>query len=163
MIFEANVDGRTLRVEVSGKDGRYTVVLDGRPLQVDMQETVFESGALDLDVLGELEDALEGAGGDALMEHFALLLLGLRLLLTLDGQRVLLGLDRKIGLGEAGDRDGDPVGVLAGPLDIVGRVGRAAAFEARYLIEHREQPVEADGRTIEGSKIECTHGISSFG
>jgi acetyl/propionyl-CoA carboxylase alpha subunit len=39
VIFEASVDGRTLRVEVSGKDGRYTVVLDGRPLQVDMQET----------------------------------------------------------------------------------------------------------------------------
>ena len=39
MIFEATVDGRTIRVEVRGRDGRYTVVLDGRPLEVDARET----------------------------------------------------------------------------------------------------------------------------
>lgn len=39
MIFDATVDGRTLRVEVRGKDGRYTVSLDGRPLEVDFQQT----------------------------------------------------------------------------------------------------------------------------
>ena len=38
MIFDATVDGRTLRVEVRGKDGRYTVTLDGRPLEVDLHE-----------------------------------------------------------------------------------------------------------------------------
>ncbi len=39
MIFDASVDGRTVRVEVRGKDGRYTVTLDGRALEVDSQET----------------------------------------------------------------------------------------------------------------------------
>ncbi len=34
MIFDATVLGRTLRVEVRGSDGRYTVSLDGKPLEV---------------------------------------------------------------------------------------------------------------------------------
>ena len=36
MLFDATVDGRTLRVEVRGKDGRYTVAIDGKPLEVDL-------------------------------------------------------------------------------------------------------------------------------
>jgi biotin carboxyl carrier protein len=39
VIFDASVDGRSFRVEVRGKDGRYTVTLDGRALEVDHQET----------------------------------------------------------------------------------------------------------------------------
>jgi biotin carboxyl carrier protein len=39
MILDAAVDGRTIRVEVRGGDGRYTVRLDGRELEVDLQET----------------------------------------------------------------------------------------------------------------------------
>ncbi len=39
MIFAAAAGGRTIRVEVRGQDGRYTVVLDGRPLEVDARET----------------------------------------------------------------------------------------------------------------------------
>ena len=38
MIFDATVEGRTIRVEVRGKNGRYTVTLDGRPLEVDLHE-----------------------------------------------------------------------------------------------------------------------------
>jgi biotin carboxyl carrier protein len=34
MIFDATVLGRTLRVEVRGRDGRYSVTVDGRPLEV---------------------------------------------------------------------------------------------------------------------------------
>jgi biotin carboxyl carrier protein len=36
MLFDAMVDGRTLRVEVRGKDGRYSVSIDGRLLEVDL-------------------------------------------------------------------------------------------------------------------------------
>jgi putative iron-dependent peroxidase len=36
LLFDATVDGRILRVEVRGKNGRYTVVLDGKPLEVDL-------------------------------------------------------------------------------------------------------------------------------
>ena len=63
------------------------------------------ASALDLDVVGELEHALERARRDALIEHLALLLVGLGLLVAADRQRVLLGHDRQLGLGEAGDRD----------------------------------------------------------
>jgi biotin carboxyl carrier protein len=38
VIFDAGVDGRTIRVEVRGKDGRYVVTLDGRRLDVDLHE-----------------------------------------------------------------------------------------------------------------------------
>ena len=39
MLFDATVDGRIVRVEVRGRDGRYVVTLDGRALEVDHQET----------------------------------------------------------------------------------------------------------------------------
>ena len=39
MRFCATADGRTLGVEVRGRDGRYTVVLDGEPLEVDLVDT----------------------------------------------------------------------------------------------------------------------------
>ena len=39
MIFDAAVDGRSIRVEVRGQDGRYQVSLDGRILEVDCQQT----------------------------------------------------------------------------------------------------------------------------
>jgi biotin carboxyl carrier protein len=39
MRFSATADGRTLRVEVRGRDGRYTVLVDGKPLEVDVVDT----------------------------------------------------------------------------------------------------------------------------
>jgi biotin carboxyl carrier protein len=39
VIFDATVDGRSMRVEVRGGDGRYLVLLDGAPLEVDLRET----------------------------------------------------------------------------------------------------------------------------
>src|ERR1051326_5438591 len=115
--------------------------------EIDVKQAILEARALDLDVVGELEAALERPRGNALVEHFAGLL-GLRLLLAADRQGVFLGLDREIGLGEPGDRKRDAIGVLAGPLDVVGRIARRA--------------VDACGRTIEGSKIECAHGMTSL-
>jgi biotin carboxyl carrier protein len=38
VILEATVGGRTLRVEVRGRDGRYAVLVDGRALEVDARE-----------------------------------------------------------------------------------------------------------------------------
>src|SRR6185312_3123783 len=105
---------------------------------------------------GKLEDALKGARGDALIENFAVVLFR-GLLFALDRQRVLFRLKRKFVFAETGDRDADAVIVLAGAFDVVGRVARGG-LEA---IQHRKQPVKTDGGTIEGSKIECTHGISS--
>jgi biotin carboxyl carrier protein len=39
MLFDATVDGRTIRVEVRAREGGYVVTLDGRALEVDHQET----------------------------------------------------------------------------------------------------------------------------
>jgi len=39
MLFDAQVEGRTIRVEVRNKNQRYEVSLDGRLLEVDLQET----------------------------------------------------------------------------------------------------------------------------
>src|SRR5215470_13557323 len=61
--------------------------------EVDVQETVLERRRADLDMVGELEHALERTRRDALVEHLALVVLGLRLLLALDRQHTLLGLD----------------------------------------------------------------------
>jgi biotin carboxyl carrier protein len=39
MIFDATVAGRTVRVEVRGGKGRYTVALDGAAMEVDVVQT----------------------------------------------------------------------------------------------------------------------------
>jgi biotin carboxyl carrier protein len=39
MIFDATVDGLTMRVEVRGGDGKYRVTVDGRPRDIDARET----------------------------------------------------------------------------------------------------------------------------
>jgi biotin carboxyl carrier protein len=36
LIFDATVEGRTIRVEVRGGDGRYSLSLDAAPLEVDL-------------------------------------------------------------------------------------------------------------------------------
>jgi len=38
MLFDATIDGRTVRVEVRAREGRYAVTVDGRLLEVDHQE-----------------------------------------------------------------------------------------------------------------------------
>jgi hypothetical protein len=121
-----------------------------------MQEAVLERCALDLDVIGKLEDALEGARGDALIERLALGLFLLLLFLALDGQGVFLRLDREFILAEARDRDRNAVIVLVGTLDVVGRVARRS-IETADAVDRVEQPVEADGRAIERGKVESSH------
>src|SRR5262245_48543957 len=126
-----------------------------------MQQAVLQRSALDLNEVRELEYALERARRDALVENLALGF-GLRLLLATDGECALLGLDVDIGLGETSDRYRDAILIIAGAFDIVGRVARCTVMSGG-LIEERKQPVKADGRAIEGSKIKRSHGISSFG
>ena len=49
-------------------DAAGLLLLGHDALQVDMKQAVLELGGLDLDMLGELEAALEGAAGDALVQ-----------------------------------------------------------------------------------------------
>src|SRR5271166_4652440 len=64
--------------------------------QIDVQKPVLERRTLDLDVVGKLEEALEGARRDALVEHLAALLLVLGFLVDFlaapDRQRIFLRL-----------------------------------------------------------------------
>src|ERR1700751_5743636 len=63
------------------------------PLEVDDQQAVLEAGALDLDVVGERELALEIARRDAAMQEALLFLLALA---ALEGQDVLLDRQRDL-------------------------------------------------------------------
>src|SRR5436190_22320675 len=58
------------------------------PEQFDPQQAILERRALHLHMVGKAELALEGARGDALIEIFALALVGLA---AFDRHRVLLG------------------------------------------------------------------------
>src|SRR5580704_12866879 len=108
-----------------------------------MQEAMFKRCAFYLDIIGELEPTLEGTSCDALMQDFALFLLGLFLFLAADQERGLLRLDRELGLGESGNGHANAIGVVAGSFDIVGRVTRGGV-QTRDLIEQRKQAIEAD-------------------
>ena len=57
---------------------------------------------------------------------------------------------------EARQRHRDAVVVFAGPLDVVGRPVRRR-FGTRRLVQHVEQPVEADGRAVKGRKVVGSH------
>ena len=65
-----------------------------------MQQAVFQRGALNLDIIGELEAQLESALGNAAMEEFTRLVGGLGRLGALDDQVVLLGLDGDVAIGK---------------------------------------------------------------
>ena len=118
--------------------------------QIHVQETVLKLGALDLDEVGKLEHAFEGARRNALVKHVAALLLLLGVFLAADGQGIFLRYDGKLGLGKAGDGNRDAILVVSGPLDVIGRITGSCAFDA--LVEQRKQPVETDGRTVKGAR-----------
>jgi biotin carboxyl carrier protein len=69
MRFQATADGRTLRVEVRGGDGRYTVVLDGKPLEVDVVDTGASFASLLVDGHSHQVGIEKRAGGYRV--HFA--------------------------------------------------------------------------------------------
>ncbi len=55
-----------------------------------------------------------------------------------------MGLDLDFILREPGNSHGDAVGVIAGPLDIIGRIG-LGTFWLSQTIENSEKPVKTDG------------------
>src|SRR5689334_13958622 len=78
------------------------------PLQLDVEQSVLELRALDLDVLGQLEAALERTAGNSLIEIGLLAVAGV-FPLALDRQHALAHLDVQLLFAEAGDRNGDAV------------------------------------------------------
>src|SRR5690606_10346586 len=119
---------------------------------VHMEEAVLKVGTFHLDMIGKLEAALEAASRNTAMEigHIFRLIAA-----ASDGQHVLLYLDLEVGLAKACHGDRDAIGILAGPLNVIGRIGGAGV--ARHGIEQRLKLVEADGRTVKGGKVEIPH------
>ena len=125
-----------------------------------MEQAVLQVGALDLDMVGQLEAPLERAGRDAAVQELASLVLGL--LLAADVESLLLDVDLQLILAEARHRHGNAVLVLAEPLDVVGRVDVGLRLEAGPGAQQIEQAVKADGGAIERGKIDVSHHKSSY-
>src|SRR5215469_6327792 len=114
-----------------------------------MQKPILELGTLDLDMLGQLEFALERAPGDALMQigrgsrGFAL---------AGDSQDAVRDFDGEILFGEAGDSDGDAVIILVTAFDIVRRI----TLSGICRVEQVQQAIETDRGTEERGIVQ-TH------
>ena len=86
-----------------------------------MQHAILMAGTGHLDMVGQLEPALEGAGGDAAMQEAAAFV-GLGFPGGHD-QAVFLDLDAQIFCRETGHGDRDTVGIIGGLFDVVGGIG----------------------------------------
>src|SRR5690606_32997640 len=126
------------------------------PHQVDVEEPVLEVGALHLDMIGELEPALEAAGRDAAVQVAPLALALLGLLLAAHGERALLHIHLDLIGRETGNRHGDAVLVLAEALDVVRRIG-GGEIAARGAVEELRRPAEAAGRAVERRTSAMAH------
>src|ERR1043165_700128 len=127
--------------------------LRNAPHEIDLQQAALERGALDLDVVIQIEMALERTRRDALIKEFSL---RRRLHLAAgNGQLALLRRDGDVVGREPGDREPDPVAILAAAQDVVGRV--IVDFQMLVLVDQVEETVEPDGRTPQGRKIESPH------
>ena len=107
-----------------------------------MEQAILERGVLHHHEIGKLESPLEGARRDAAIEHLGFVVaVFIGGFLALDRQRVFLRDDREFALREAGNRNGDAVAVLAGALDIVGRIAGLPSAVARSSSEkNRSKP-----------------------
>src|SRR6185437_5149944 len=129
-------------------------------LELDRQHPVLHVRALDLDMVGKSEAPLERAVGDSAIDEVAVLLLTLFGLAARDDQLVLLAGNVDLVAGEAGDGELDAIIVVALLDQIEGRVIFLASLAEAVVLEHVEQPVEADSGTPERREIESTtHGL----
>src|SRR5436190_6531056 len=106
------------------------------PDKIDLEKAVLERRSFHLDMICEVEPALEGTESDALVE--VLRMIAILCLLTVDGQQILLGGDIDLVGRKAGDRQQNAEGVLAGPHDVI--VGIAVSvlrpLQIVKLVEH---------------------------
>ncbi len=95
-----------------------------------MEQTVFHGRVGDLDMVGQLEAALEGAAGNAAME------IG-RLVIVLsdfafDGQCIVFDGDVDVFFAEPGDGKGNLVAVLRCFDDVLGRIRDTRVVKTGY-------------------------------
>ena len=120
------------------------------PDQIHVQQTVLQPGIDHLDVLVQLELALEVALGDSLIQELAL---AVAFLAPSDGQGALFAGDFDIVLAKSGDRHGDAIAVFLDQLHVVGRVARLAVGNGS--IQQTRHTVETDCGTVKRRKIQC--------
>ena len=84
-------------------------------------------------VVGQLEPALEIAGGDALKQHFRFIF-GRFWLASLHQKRIFLGFDLKIVFRKSGDSHRDAISVLSGTLYVVGRVRWGGLLRLAHIV-----------------------------
>ncbi len=124
--------------------------------KINVKQAIFQMGVADLDMVGQLEPALEVAGSDAAEQNFGIGLLVL-LLIAFDKKRVFLGFNIQVFFAETGYGHGNTIGVFAGPFDIVGRIGWGALFGLAHGIEQAEQAIKTYRGTVERTKIYVSH------
>jgi hypothetical protein len=108
--------------------------------EVDRQETVAQIRSGDPDMVGKLEPVFERTAGNATMQ----VAIGRYLpVLAGDNQQIGLEGDVEVVLGKTRHRDRDPVGVVTGLDDVIGRpvADRAGTLG---IFQKIEDPVEAD-------------------
>jgi len=110
-------------------------------------------------MVGKVEPPLEGTRGDAAVKIGAALLLFAFRAPGGDEKRVLLHLDVEVVLGKARHGDRDAPGIVAGLLDVVGRVGRGGLSVGENPVHQVGNLIEADGCTVERCKIERAHVV----
>ena len=123
--------------------------------QLDVQHAVHVARALDADVVGQGELALERAGRDAAVQVGVL-----PVILGLAGRHdhgAVLHLDVQVVGREAGDGDRDAIGVLARLFDVVGGIGRGRDVGRQRPVHQVRHAVEADRGAVERGKIHVTH------
>ena len=77
--------------------------------------------------------------------------------LTDHQQRVLVHGDIDLFGGEPGHRHRQPVSILTGLFDVVGRVGEGGVVDTSRRIDQTRQAIEADRRTEQRREIETIH------
>jgi len=113
-------------------------------------------------MVGERETPLERARRDPAVDIVLAAVLRLLTLLAADEQHVLLGGDVDLARLEPGDGQLDAILVVA-KLDQVERGVVLLGLAGAAVLEHVEQPVEADGGAPERRKVESTtHVLSSI-
>jgi hypothetical protein len=102
-----------------------------------MQQTIFELCGTDLNMLSELEAALERPTGDTLIQ--IRLLLGV-FAFSSDGQHAIAQLNVQILLAEASDGKRDPIVSLIRALDVVGGKPLPASVACWSMSNRRSNP-----------------------
>src|SRR4029079_15414461 len=128
--------------------------------QLDREKPVLQIRAFDLDMIGKREAPLERAVGNTAVDIIVALLLRLFALAAGDDQHVLLSRDVDLVGREPGDRQLDAIIVIA-ELDEVERRVFFRRVGATAVLEHVEQPVEADSGAPIGRKIKSTTHVMS--